>query len=65
MTESDKPLSTHIAQSWELLDYSVGHDPGEQTPMHCFLLRKQKQHRVLRVRPKWFGKGYVVKEMDI
>jgi hypothetical protein len=65
MAGEDKPLSTLIAQGWELLDYATGSEPSEGRSMHCFLLRKQKQHRLLRIRPKVFGKGYVVKEMDI
>jgi hypothetical protein len=65
MAENDKPLSTLIAQGWELVNYAMGHDATEGAGVHCFVLRKQKQHRILKVRPKMFGKGYVVKEMDI
>lgn len=63
MSEEDKPLSLRVAQGWEIVSYTVS---AESTGfMECFLLRKQKAHKVLRIRQKAFGKGFVVKEMDV
>jgi hypothetical protein len=54
-----------VAQGWEILNYATSHD-GASGVVENFLLRKQKAHRILSLRPKLVGKGYVVvKEMDI
>ena len=58
-----KPLSDLVAQGWEILNYSATDYGGAK--VENFLLRKQKMHRVLSIRPKMVGKGYVVKELDI
>ena len=63
MTEDNKPLSQLVAQGWEVINYAVAYEA--EGAMQCFLLRRQKQHKVLRLRPKTFGKGYVVKELDV
>ncbi len=63
MSDSDKPLSQRVSQGWEIVSYTVSAESGGY--MECFLLRRQKQHKILRVRPKTFGKGYVVKEFDV
>ena len=61
---SDKPLSDLVKQGWELADYSVGTDSsGTQT--HCFVVRRQGQHRVLTVRKKMLGDGVVASEMEV
>lgn len=64
MADDNKPLSDLVAQGWEILNYSSSHDPSG-VAVENFLLRKLKMHRVLSVRPKILGKGYVVKELDI
>ncbi len=63
MNEDDKPLSQRVSQGWEIVSYTVSAEAGGF--MECFLLRRQKAHKVLRVRQKSFGKGFVVKEFDV
>ncbi len=63
MADEDKPLSQMVSQGWEVVSYTVA--PEAEGMMQCFLLRRQKQHKILRFRPKTFGKGYVVKEYDV
>jgi hypothetical protein len=64
MTDGTRPLSELVTQGWEILNYTSSYD-GSGVVVENFLLRKQKMHRILSVRPKMVGKGYVVKEMDI
>lgn len=64
MTNEDRPLSQLVSQGWEIVSHSAGHD-AHGAPVQSFLLRRQKLHRVLLVRPKMMGKGYVATEMDI
>lgn len=63
MNDDNKPLSQRVSQGWEVVGYTVSAESGGFT--ECFLLRRQKQHKILRVRQKTFGKGYVVKEFDV
>lgn len=63
MADEDKPLSQMVSQGWEIVNYAVSYEA--EGAMQCFLLRRQKQHKILRLRPKTFGKGYVVKEFDV
>ncbi|MBW8882009.1 MAG: hypothetical protein JF615_11520 [Asticcacaulis sp.] len=63
MADEDKPLSQMVSQGWEILEYTVAAEADGF--MQCFLLRRQKQHKILRLRPKTFGKGYVVRELDV
>ena len=64
MTEETRPLSQLVSQGWEVVSYSSGHDDrGALTD--CFLLRRQKQHKVLKVRRRVFGAGFVVRETDV
>ncbi len=63
MNDEDKPLSQRVSQGWEIVSYTVAAESGMVT--ECFLLRRQKQLKILRVRQKTFGKGYVVKEFDV
>lgn len=65
MAVDDKPLSTLVSQGWEVVSYSTGHDPSQGTVTDNFLLRRMKTHKVLKVRKKWFGQGFVVTETDI
>ena len=64
METTQRPLSTLVAQGWEIQSYSSGYDHS-QGLMDCFLLRRQKQHKLLKIRKKTFGAGYVVKEIDV
>ena len=64
MVDDSRPLSELVAQGWEILNYSSSHDPSGVV-VENFLLRKQKTHRILSIRPKVLGKGFVVKEMDV
>jgi hypothetical protein len=65
MNADDRPLSTLVAQGWEIVSYSSGHAPSSQTPVENVLLRRQKNHKILSVRPKIFGRGLVVREYDL
>jgi hypothetical protein len=65
MTADDRPLSTLVAQGWEIVGFSSGHAPGSQAPVENVLLRRQKNHKILSVRRKTFGGGLVVKEFDL
>jgi hypothetical protein len=61
---SDKPLSDLVKQGWEVVDFSVATDSaGTQT--HCFLVRRQGQHKVLNIRKKMLGGGLVATEMEV
>ena len=64
MTSDDRPLSTLVAQGWEIVSYASGHDTAG-APVENVLLRRQKQHKILSVRPKALGSGLVVKELDL
>jgi hypothetical protein len=63
MAES-KPLSLLVAQSWEVVGYAAGAD-AHGIHNHSVLLRRQKQHKILQVRNRWFGKGQVATEIDL
>ena len=65
MTTDDRPLSTLVAQGWEIVGFSSGQAPGSQAPVENVLLRRQKHHKILSVRRKTFGGGLVVKELDL
>ena len=65
MDNEERPLSTLVAQGWEIVSYSSGHAPGSSAPVENVLLRRQKQHKIISVRRKTFGAGYVVKEYDL
>jgi hypothetical protein len=60
-----KPLSTLVAQGWEVVGYAAGTDAKSGVHNHSILLRRQKQHRILQVRKKVFGKGQVATEIDL
>jgi hypothetical protein len=64
MDDNQKPLSDLVAQGWEILHYTSSHDASGMV-VENFLLRKQKMHRILSLRPKMLGKGYNVKEQDV
>jgi hypothetical protein len=61
---SDRPLSDLVKQGWEVVDFSVATDSaGSQA--HCFLLRRQGQHKVLNIRKKMLGDGLVASELEV
>ena len=64
MTEHERPLSTLVAQGWEIVDYTALYDHSNGS-WDCFVLLLQKQHIVLKVRKKWMGQGVVAKEIDL
>jgi hypothetical protein len=64
MTEA-KPLSALVAQGWEIVGYAGSSDPSNGMHNNSVLLRRQKQHKILRIRNKWLGKGLVVTEIDL
>lgn len=63
MINEDKPLSLLVTQGWEIVSYasSLAGEMGVES----VLLRKQRAHKILKIRPKYVGKGYVVKEIDV
>ena len=65
MTEEIRPLSQLVGQGWELVSFSSGYDQSSGGLMDCFLLRRQKQHKLLKVRRKHFGQGFVIRELDL
>jgi hypothetical protein len=65
MTDETRPLSLLVAQGWELVSYSAAGDPGHYGITDCFLLRRQKQHKLLKVRRKHFGGGHTATETDV
>ncbi|WP_338734818.1 hypothetical protein [Asticcacaulis sp. DW145] len=64
MTDEERPVSALVSQGWEVVSYSTSVE-GAEGSRQSVLLRKQKQHKIIRFRPKMLGKGYVVKEMDV
>ena len=65
MTAEIRPLSQLVSQGWEVLSYSCTYDHMRTAQIDCFLLRRQKQHKVLKVRSKNFGAGYAIREIDL
>lgn len=50
---------------WEIVGYAAGSDAKSGVHNHSVLLRRQKQHKILQVRNKFFGKGQVATEIDL
>lgn len=65
MTQDLKPLSDLVARGWEVLGFS--HSSNEKTGQseHSVLLRRQRQHKILKIRRKMLGAGIVADELDI
>lgn len=61
----EKPLSTLVNQGWEIVSYASGTDHRQATPTDNFLLRRTKALKLVKIRKKWIGQGYVVTEMDL
>jgi len=65
MADEQKPLSTLISQGWEVVAYATGHDHSQSMATDNFLLRRTKTHKLVKIRKKMLGHGYVVTELDI
>jgi hypothetical protein len=63
--DEDRPLSRLIAQGWEIAGYSSAHDAHSGKIRHGVLLRRQRNHKILSIRHKIWGRGYVVNELDL
>ena len=62
---SDRPLSSLVAQGWEIVGYSAT-DASGTAYQHSVLLRRNGQHKVVVLRKKMLGDGIVVdSEMDV
>jgi hypothetical protein len=64
MKEADRPLSNLIAQGWELQEYRPTQEEGTML-MHVFLLKRQREHKLLLLRKKVMGEGVVAQELDV
>ena len=64
MKDADRPLSDLIAQGWELQEYRPTQEEGTML-MHVFLLKRQRDHKLLLLRKKVMGEGLVAQELDI
>jgi hypothetical protein len=65
MTDNNHPLSTLVGQGWEVVSFSTSHNGTSNKEMSAILLRRGRSHKILRMRPKYFGSGRVVTEEDI
>ena len=65
MNDEERPLSTLVAQGWEVIGFTSARDPSWGTHAHHVLLRRQRAHKVLSIRAKALGAGHVVKEIDL
>ena len=64
MKDADRPLSNLIAQGWELQEYRPTQEEGTML-MHVFLLKRQREHKLLILRKKVMGEGVVAQELDV
>ena len=63
--DDNRPLSNLVAQGWEVVAYSQAPDGSSGKLRHAVLLRRQRNHKILSIRHKVFGKGYVINELDV
>lgn len=61
MADDQRPLSELVAQGWEVQGFS-SEGAGAY---HSFLLRRQRQHKVLVVWKRTFGGGAASKEIEV
>ena len=61
---TEKPLSDLVRQGWAVVGYTVT-DSGSETWKHNFLLSRQGQQKVLKVRKKMMGEGVVASELEV
>ncbi len=64
MSTTQTPLSALAAQGWEVIQYSAAIDSSGMF-QHCFLLKKGGRHKVLMVRDKMMGEGFIAEERDL
>ena len=65
MAHDQKPLSDLVAQGWEVLGFAGSTSSKTGQPESSVLLRRQRQHKILRIRPRMLGAGIVAEELDI
>ena len=65
MTHDQKPLSDLVAQGWEVVGYAGSTSSKTGQPEDSVLLRRQRQHKILKIRRRMFGGGFKVEELDI
>lgn len=66
MNEAEqRPVSALVAQGWEIVGFSSGHDLTWGAYAHHVLLRRQRAHKLLSIRAKTVGRGLVVKEIEL
>lgn len=63
MADDERPLSELVAKGWEVAGFSSVLENGALS--HSFLLRRQRQHKVLVVARRVFGAGVKLKEFDV
>ena len=62
---TDRPISSLVAQGWDIVGYSTT-DASGTAYQHSVLLRRNGQHKVLVLRKKMLGEGIVVdSELDV
>ena len=62
---TDRPISSLVAQGWDIVGYSTT-DASGTAYQHSVLLRRNGQHKVVVLRKKMLGEGIVVdSEMDV
>lgn len=64
-SEDNRPLSNLVAQGWEVVGYAWGQDPSTGMAGNSVLLRRQKQHKLLMFRRRYFGGGFAAREYDV
>jgi hypothetical protein len=62
--EAQRPLSALLSQGWELQEYRTSQEEGTLL-LHIFLLKRQRDHKLLLVRKKVMGTGLVAEELDV
>jgi hypothetical protein len=64
MKDAVRPLSALVEQGWEVHTYRSSQEEGTML-MHSFLLKRQRDHKLLLVRKKVMGGGVVAEEIDL
>lgn len=59
------PLSTLLSQGWEVVNYSAALDPNTAMLLHCFLVRKNNRAKIVTVRKKIIGDGFMIEETEV
>jgi hypothetical protein len=65
MADEDRPLSQLVQQGWEIVGYSSAYDHSNTMISDSVLLRRQRAHKILRIRRKFFSRSLTFKEIDI